>query len=147
MIRPFGRQGPAATLRQHCPQMARRPCSSTLPASQAKQPNFPLGLKCVLPPSLSLSFIEHQTNNQIRNARLNQFSMDRPCRRRPRVGGHSYMMVALWVRGISPKADNSTDRLRDSGGVGSKSKKNADIIYVNSPRRRASGSMGTQVSS
>ena len=26
MIVPFGRQGPAATLRQHCPQMTRRRC-------------------------------------------------------------------------------------------------------------------------
>ena len=26
MIGPFGRQGPAGTLRQHCPQMTQRPC-------------------------------------------------------------------------------------------------------------------------
>ena len=28
MIGSFGRQGPAATLRQHCPQMTRRRCNS-----------------------------------------------------------------------------------------------------------------------
>ena len=27
MIGPFGRQGPAATLRQHCPQMTQRRCT------------------------------------------------------------------------------------------------------------------------
>ena len=27
MIKPFGRQGPAATLRQHCTQMTRRRCN------------------------------------------------------------------------------------------------------------------------
>ena len=34
MIGPLGRSGPAATLRQHCPQMTRRRCNSlrTFPA-------------------------------------------------------------------------------------------------------------------
>ena len=36
MIGPFGRQGPAATLRQHCPQLTRRRCTGSSKINGAK---------------------------------------------------------------------------------------------------------------
>ena len=60
MVGPFGRQGPADTLRQHCPQMTRRPGSRNV---------LDFGEKCI--PSTSMELAKEARVSEARaNARI-----------------------------------------------------------------------------